>query len=500
MGMTARCLVRDLPYTVSLIPTCTHTSPFSSQEIYASSTFLESHRLLQSRTHLVPPSPPNRHTRDAALCPQVGNSTKKTTTSRLCRNLRRRRMLRSRFSWLRPPTAWPGSSRVLGRSLTDCALPLFHVGAQRHPPHEGIATQAHPPRTGGPHLTMRRSSNSSRRAATVGFVWRMTPSTPHRGRRIPLNLATRWMDHVITQKTRIPLRAKTRPAPRPHRLGSQHATRGKNKCRAGTFDAPPAGARDHHSLRRPPSHMLQRHPAFLRALLMATNWSRMRSPPRQRRLAPSRSRRLHTTRSRALPSLSMRQWWHSGCHLTGLTLPVGDIPIRHPRSQGHSHISIRIIRISIINISNHIHIPTCINPTVRYTQTSRSSQARRASVTHRGKNVFYTFLESNLCLFVCLPISCLQAPSRPSSTIAARTSMPLLLITVYCTPMCDLGSCRMLIVDFLFRLRRLLFFLSSLLCRVVLRYVKFLVSLFVWLVSIGPRVNIYKAVRRYTRI
>jgi hypothetical protein len=85
------------------------TPLYFPQEIYRSVTLFESRRLLQSRTHPVLLSLPmgyvqSRHTRDAAPYRLV-TSTKRTTTSRLCRNLRRRRMLRSRFSWSRPLTA-----------------------------------------------------------------------------------------------------------------------------------------------------------------------------------------------------------------------------------------------------------------------------------------------------------------------------------------------------------------------------------------------------------
>jgi hypothetical protein len=160
----------------SLIPTYAHISPFSPQVICPSPTLLVSHRLLRYRTRPILLSPlmdyaPSRLTRGAAPYRQVVTFIKRTTTSTSCRNLRRRRMPKSLFSSLRPQTARSSSTRVLERSLTDCALLPCRGGVQSHPRHVEMATRTPPPsRTVGPDSTTRRSSNSSKRAAMAGSV------------------------------------------------------------------------------------------------------------------------------------------------------------------------------------------------------------------------------------------------------------------------------------------------------------------------------------------
>ena len=166
----------------------------------------------------------------------------------------------------------------------------------------------------------------------AGSVWQMTPSTPHRGRKMPLKLATQT-GRVIPQKTRSHPKATTRSSPSPCRSQRQRVTRRKSRRRASRVDARPAGSRGHRPHPWQP-HTLLRQPGARRGAPLAIDCPRLRSPLPQHRSAHSRSHRPRTTRSRVTPRHRMRQWCrcHLVCRRTGGILPVEDIPMRLPHS------------------------------------------------------------------------------------------------------------------------------------------------------------------------
>jgi hypothetical protein len=159
---------------------------------------------------------------------------------------------------------------------------------------------------------------------------------------------------------------------------------------------------------------------------MAIDWPRVRRWQRRRRSAHSRSHRPHITLSRVILS-------RNTCRCHSVRHRIGDILNRRPHSYVHLPINISIISISINNISIHIRIPTCINPTVPHSRMLRSSLARRASVMRSGKSPLFVAWSNHHCL----PVSPNphHLPNRSSfKPIIARTFMPS--YTYYCVLLC----------------------------------------------------------------
>jgi len=136
-------------------------------------TSFESPHLIQSRTLPALPSLPtgcvrSRPTRDAAHY-HLATPTKRTTTSRLSRNPRRRRTPTCRFSWLRPLTAWSSSTKQHSRTraiidrLRSVDSPRGRVKTSSTRRNSSPRTPAKNPRVGFDNA--RRDSSSGWRRA-----------------------------------------------------------------------------------------------------------------------------------------------------------------------------------------------------------------------------------------------------------------------------------------------------------------------------------------------